>query len=93
MHITANCSAGFAGQCEQYDIDTKSHRLGSAIEALLGQLDFFAAIPPDVIGADIPSWNITVNDGTRAHSITFADDGGIDAARWQALMTMLRSPT
>lgn len=91
MKITARGGAGFSGVAEHYDIDTSRIAQGEQLEALLRKLDFFAAAPPLPLGADIPRWEITVEDGARRHSVAFADDGSAGAAPWQALIAQLRT--
>jgi hypothetical protein len=89
MKITATCSGGLAGRSECYQLDTREHADGKALEALLEQLDFFGAAPPCGIGADLPRWDITVEDGARRHRVSFTE-GGAGAAGWQTLLTQLR---
>ena len=70
--------------------DTGALDQGAAIEALLRDLDFFAAAPPAAIGADIGRWDITVADGDRRRTVTFTEDGSAEAAPWQSLVSQLR---
>jgi hypothetical protein len=90
MKITARASGGFAGGAECYQLDTACRPDGKSVEALLHQLDFFGAAPPCGIGADIPRWQITVEDGLRSHTVTLAEDGSAAAVKWQALLEHLR---
>lgn len=90
MKISATGSGGFSGRSEHFELDTGALDQGAAIEALLGRLDFFGAAPPAAIGADIGRWDITVADGARARTVTFAEDGSAASAPWQALLTQLR---
>ena len=55
------------------------------------QLDFFGAAPPAAAGADIGRWDITVADGAREHTVTFAEDGSAGSAPWQSLVSQLRT--
>ena len=92
MIISATGSGGFSGRTEHYEFDTGQIDQGEALEALLHQLDFFgAATPPATIGADIGRWHITVADGGREHSVTFAEDGSAGSAPWQSLVSTLRT--
>jgi hypothetical protein len=91
MKISATGSGGFSGRSEYYELDTGQLDQGEAIEALLRQLDFFAAAPPRAEGADIGRWDITVADGAREHTVTFAEDGSAGSAPWQALLARLRA--
>jgi hypothetical protein len=91
MKISATGSGGFSGRCEHYELDTGQVEQGEAIEALLRDLDFFAAASSAAgVGADIGRWDITVADGARAHTVTFAEDGSAGSALWQSLVAHLR---
>ena len=90
MKISATGSGGFSGLREHYELDTGELDQGASIEALLHSLDFFDAAPPPALGADIGRWDITVADGARCHTVTFAEDGSDDSAPWQALVSQLR---
>jgi hypothetical protein len=91
MKISATGSGGFSGRAEHYELDTGQVAQGEAIEALLRQLDFFAAGPPPAEGADIGRWDITVADGGREHTVTFAEDGSPGSEAWQSLLSQLRT--
>ena len=91
MKISATGSGGFSGMREHYELDTGTLEQGASIEALLHSLDFFGTAPAPVLGADIGRWDITVADGARHHTVTFAEDGSPDAAPWQALVLQLRN--
>lgn len=89
MKISARACGGFAGLAEAYDLDTTSHPGGSGFEDLLQRLDFFAASPSCPLGADLPRWEITVEDGTRCHTVFLREDGS--GGDWQALLDRLRT--
>lgn len=89
MKISARACGGFAGLAEAYDLDTASHPGGSGFEDLLQRLDFFAASPNCPLGADLPRWEITVEDGTRCHTVFLREDGS--GGDWQALLDRLRT--
>jgi hypothetical protein len=90
MKITAKASGGFAGRTECYELDTSCGANGKSVEALLHKLDFFgAAAPPCGIGADIPRWEITVDDGPRRHTVRLTEDS-LAATEWPALLAHLR---
>lgn len=91
MKISATGSGGFSGRGEHFEVDTGELDQGASIEALLRELDFFGAAPAAGIGADIGLWNITVADGGRQHTVTFAEDGSADSAPWQTLLSRLRN--
>ena len=91
MKISATGGGGFAGVSEHYELDTRRLPQGGAIEALLQNLDFFHAAEPEaVLGADIPRWEITVDDGRQCRTVAFADDGGPACARWKPLIAHLK---
>ena len=76
MKISARASGGFAGLDQTVELDTAARPDGAALEALLGRLDFFSAAPACAVGADLPRWEITVEDGARCHTVVLSDDGG-----------------
>jgi hypothetical protein len=89
MKISARACGGFAGLAEAYDLDTAAHPGGGELENLLGRLDFFGAAPESPIGADLPRWEITVEDGQRCHTVFVREDGS--GGDWQTLLDRLRS--
>ena len=93
MKISARSSGGFAGLSEQYDIDTQAHPAGPGLEAALARSGFFThqQATGEQLGADIPRWRITVDAPTARHTITFAEDGSAENARWQQLLTQIRA--
>lgn len=88
MKITARACGGFAGLDRTWELDTAHAPDGAALEALLRRLDFFTAHPVDAVGADLPRWDITVDDGLRCHTVSLADDGA--RGEWQHLFEYLR---
>jgi hypothetical protein len=76
MKISARASGGFAGLDQKVELDTALGADGAALEALLGRLDFFSAAPECAVGADLPRWEITVEDGARCHTVFLSDNGG-----------------
>lgn len=90
MKISAKGSGGFAGRTESYELDTSCRSDGTAVEELLQRLDFFGAAPPCSVGADIPRWEITVDDGPRRHTVTLTEDGN-DGDGWMTLLERLRN--
>ncbi|UQV48321.1 hypothetical protein KIV45_28375 [Janthinobacterium lividum] len=93
MKISARSSGGFAGLSEQYDIDTQAHPAGPGLEAALASSAFFTHQQPtgEQVGADIPHWQITVEAPTARRTITFAEDGSAENARWEQLLTQIRA--
>ena len=98
MKISATSSGGFAGLREHYEIDTRTHPAGKALEAALAGCGFFTAPPAgdladsEPLGADIAQWRITVEaPDSQQHTVTFADDGSAQTARWQQLVASIRA--
>jgi hypothetical protein len=90
MKITAKSSGGFAGGAECYELDTSCRPEGKSVESLLDHIDFFGATPGCSIGADIPRWEITVDDGPRRHTVTLTEDKLATETGWQSLLQHLR---
>ena len=90
MKITAKQGGGFAGGERCVELDTACRADGGALEALVRQLDFFGAPPQCPVGADIPRWEITVEDGASCHSVVLADDGSL-GSEWPQLLAHLRA--
>jgi hypothetical protein len=82
MLVTVRRSGGFAGIDEEVgSVDTASLETGAReeVERLVAETDFFA-LPAaleaeDEIGADQFSYEITVSDGERTHSVAFKGEG------------------
>lgn len=89
MKISARACGGFAGRAEAYDLDTAVHPGGGEFEDLLRRLDFFSAAPSCPVGADLPRWEITVEDDARCHTVFMREDGS--GGDWQALLDRLRA--
>ena len=90
MKIRASMSGGFAGIGRQVELDTACLPEGRDLEALLHRVDFFGAAPRCAVGADLPRWEITVEDGARCKSVVLTDDGSLAATEWPALLAHLR---
>jgi len=88
MIISARASGGLAGRVRDYQLDTAARPDGAALETLLQRLDFFTAAPANSIGADVPRWEITVDDGARCHTVVVHEDGS--DGEWQALFEHVR---
>jgi len=88
MKISARACGGFAGLAQSYELDTAGLAEGPALEALLRRLDFFSAAPSCAVGADLPRWEITVEDGPRCHTVFLREDGS--GGEWQGLLDRLR---
>lgn len=90
MKISARSCGGFAGLARSYELDTCLRPDGRALEELVRRLDFFGANPACPLGADMPRWEITVEDGQRCHTVFVREDGS--DGDWQALLDGLRGP-
>ena len=93
MKISARSSGGFAGLSEQYDIDTQAHPAGPSLEAALASSGFFThdQATNEHVGTDIPHWQITVDAPAARRTLTFAEDGSAENARWQQLVAKIRA--
>jgi hypothetical protein len=91
VKIRAKMAGGFAGIERCVELDTVCRPDGARLESLVHGADFFGAAPQPAVGADLPRWEITVEDGERCHSVLLVDDGSVDAAGWPALLAHLRS--
>jgi hypothetical protein len=89
MKISARACGGFAGLAQAYDLDTACHPGGGELETMIDRLDFFSAAPSCPVGADLPRWEITVEDGQRCHTVFLREDGG--SGDWQMLLERLRA--
>jgi hypothetical protein len=91
MKIKAKASGGLAGRTDSFELDTACSAHGKSVEELLHELDFFGSEPACAVGADIPRWEITVDDGPRRKTVTVTEDGNSGGPRWQALLERLRN--
>ncbi|MBE3026106.1 hypothetical protein GQ37_010895 [Janthinobacterium sp. BJB1] len=93
MKISARSSGGYAGLSEHYEIDTQVHPAGPRLEAALASSGFFTDnhAMGEQVGADIPQWRITVEAPTARRTLTFAEDGSAENARWQQLVAQIRA--
>jgi hypothetical protein len=90
MQIRLQQSGGFAG-IEQEPVRVDADRLPQPerdrLRALVEDAGFFA-LPPEApagIGADLPRYTVTVEDGDRAHTVSWNEDGGDASASLRAL--------
>ena len=91
MKIKATSTGGLAGRTGCYELDTACAANGQAVEDLLHRIDFFGAEPACGVGADIPRWDITVDDGGRSRTVTVLEDGASGGPGWQRLLEHLRN--
>jgi hypothetical protein len=85
VEISVKRSGGFAGVTEDLGT-TNTARLAPAVahevEEMVRSIDFFN-LPATIsggIGADLFRYEITVKDGDREHTVTFADDDSPETA-------------
>ena len=76
--LTLKQSGGFAG-IEHEPVHVDVDRLDPSVRELL------AAPPPEVAGADLPRYELTVSDGDEEHTVTWHDDGSEAVAPLRAL--------
>jgi hypothetical protein len=80
MHISIKRSGGYAGLTEQLaDLDTAGLDAPGKkqLEQLVLNLGFFslpANASAETVGADFLQYEITIKEGTQAHTVIFADD-------------------
>ena len=89
MKITAEGGGGFAGMVQRYEVDTRISPAGPALEAAVaagGLLD--APEPPEVIGADLPRWTLTLLADGRQRTLHFTED---TPSPWLDLLNLLRA--
>lgn len=87
MKINAHACGGFAGLDRSWEIDTAHAPDGAALEQLLGKINFSRADPAAAAGADLPRWDLTIDDGQRCHRLSVVDDGS--AGEWRHLFDYL----
>jgi hypothetical protein len=62
------------------------------VEELVRNLGFFNLAPnatPDIVGADIPQYDITITDGSRQHTVTFKESNDSSIAALKKFVEML----
>jgi emfourin len=84
VKLTLKQSGGFAG-IEQEPVRVDADRLPEDARERLHSLVSGAAKPPEVVGADLPRYELTIEDGDARHTVAWHDDGGPDAAGLRAL--------
>lgn len=84
VRLTLRQSGGFAGIAQEpvrVDSDRLEPDQRERLHALVGD----AGEPPDVVGADLPRYELTIEDGEDTRTVAWHDDGGPAAARLRAL--------
>jgi len=96
MKISVKRTGGYAGLAEHVAaIDTAQLAAAAAqqVEQTLQSIGFFdlpATISGDTIGADLPRYEITANEGEQQHTVTFfCDDESPETAPLHRLVQTL----
>ena len=89
MESSAPARGGFAGLADAYALRPAAPPVGGEVEVLRHRFDFSSAAPGCPFGADLPRWEITVEDGQRCHTVFLREDGS--GGDWQALLDRLRT--
>jgi emfourin len=85
--LTLKRSGGFAG-IEDEPVRVEADRLAPALRERLPAL--LAAPPPEVAGADLPRYELTVEDGDERRTVAWHDDGSDAVADLRALADEVR---
>jgi hypothetical protein len=89
MLISAVVSGGFSGLPQHYNIDTRRHPAGPALEAAVAACAFFTAPAPSApIGADLAQWDLTITADHQQRQRHIVENGG---PPWQDLLDLIRS--
>jgi hypothetical protein len=80
--LTLKQSGGFAG-IEHEPVRVDADRLAPALRERLPSL--LGAPPPEVAGADLPRYELTIEDGDERRTIAWHDDGSDAVAGLRAL--------
>ena len=80
--LTLKQSGGFAG-IEQEPVHVDADRLDPSLRERLPSL--LAAPPPAVAGADLPRYELTLEDGDERRTVAWHDDGSDAFASLRAL--------
>lgn len=80
--LTLKQSGGFAG-IEQEPVHVDADRLDPSLRERLPSL--LAAPPPEVAGADLPRYELTIEDGDDRRTVAWHDDGSDAVAPLRAL--------
>ncbi|MBI5102713.1 MAG: hypothetical protein HZB33_12895 [Nitrospirae bacterium] len=95
MVISVKKTGGFAGISEDVAlIDTSRYdaALSEKIKELITGIHFFALparLSGGTVGADFFNYEISVSEGSRRHTVTFADDGSPETLPLRTLLDAL----
>jgi hypothetical protein len=95
MKVSVKRSGGYAGLTEEVAaIETAQLDAAAAqqVEQIIQSVGFFdlpATISDGTIGADLFSYEITVSEGDRQHTVTFTDDESPETAPLRRLVETL----
>jgi hypothetical protein len=96
VRISVTRTGGYAGLSEQIaDVDTERMPKAAAarIVSLVDAGKFFALpdrVPSTKVGADMFRYEITVEDGSRRHTVAFLDDDSPSTAGLRQLVASLQ---
>jgi hypothetical protein len=90
VELTLRKSGGYAGtgtETARLDASRLAGPDRERLDALLDGAGFFGlpAEAPGAIGADLPRYELTVQDGDRAHAVAWNEAGGDSTASLRAL--------
>jgi hypothetical protein len=86
MHITIRQAGGFAGatiELAAVDVERLEPARGAQVRRAVDASGFFrlpARLASTAVGADVLTYEITIEGGGRRHTVTFADDDSPDTA-------------
>jgi hypothetical protein len=84
VRLTLKRSGGYAG-IEQEPVQVDSDRLPPDARERLHTLVKDAGEAPEAIGADLPRYELTIDDGDDTRTVAWHDDGSEAAAGLRAL--------
>jgi hypothetical protein len=82
VKLTLKQSGGFAG-VEQEPVRVDADRLEPSVREQLPTL--LGAPPPEVVGADLPRYELTIENGDSRQTVAWHDDGSDAVAALRAL--------
>ena len=97
MNISVKRTGGFAGLTEEVaslNTATLDATASRQIEQLVKNIGFFALpakVVSQAIGADYFSYEITISEGARHHTVTFVDDESPETASLHGFVDSLKT--
>jgi hypothetical protein len=87
VKLTLKQSGGYAG-VEQEPVRVDADRLEPSVREQLPAL--LGAPAPEIVGADLPRYELTIEDGDSTRTVAWHDDGGEAVAPLRALADEVR---